>query len=161
MEMNHVKADDLKRNNFQCDYLLNTYNQQCWSLHMKLMSGHRSPIMHRSNPKVQVDVKYGQLKVIKAALRLSRHYVHAPMSKTGFYFWSLTTTKRIIKVATIWLGHRCPAVRFIWPLPTPWNCEGPRDPSEGRSMENCNWILWGHMPSTLVWNNLTRFWMKW
>jgi hypothetical protein len=67
--------------------------------------GHRCLIIHRLNPKVRVDVKNDQLKVIKATLKLSRHYVHALMFEVGFYFRSLTTTKPIIKEVPVYLGH--------------------------------------------------------
>ena len=56
---------------------------------MNLMVGHRCPIIHRLNPKDCVDIKNGQLKAIKAALRFSCRHVHALMFEVGFYFWSL------------------------------------------------------------------------
>ena len=36
-----------------------------------LMVGHWCPITHQLNPKTRVDIKNGQLKVIKAVLKLS------------------------------------------------------------------------------------------
>ena len=54
--------------------------------HMNLMVGHRCPIIHRLNPKDCVDIKNGQLKAIKAALRFSCRHVHALMFEVGFYF---------------------------------------------------------------------------
>ena len=80
---------------------------------MNLMVGHWCPITHRLSLKDHVDINNGQLKTIKAGLRLSRHLVHALMFEVGFYFRSLTTTKSIIKEALIYLGHRCPTIRFI------------------------------------------------
>lgn len=70
------------------------------------MEGHRCPIRHQLSLKVGVNVKTGQLKAIKAALRLSRRHVQALMSEVGFYFRSLTTAKPNS------LGHRCPVIRF-------------------------------------------------
>jgi hypothetical protein len=82
--------------------------------HVSLIARHRCPILHRWNPKAHVDVTNGQLKVIKAVLRLSRRPRHALMFKVGSYFQSLTTTKPIIKEALIHLGHWCLAIRFMW-----------------------------------------------
>ena len=80
-----------------------------WFLpYMNLMAGHWCLIIHQSNPKACVDVKNGQLKAIKTALRLSQHHVHILMFEVGFHFWSLTTTKPIVTKALIYLGHRCP-----------------------------------------------------
>jgi hypothetical protein len=42
--------------------------------------------MHQLNPKARVDVRFGLLKAIKAALILSRRPVHALMFEVGFYF---------------------------------------------------------------------------
>ena len=53
---------------------------------MNLMVGHRCSIIHRLNPKDCVDIKNGQLKAIKAALRFSCRHVHALMFEVGFYF---------------------------------------------------------------------------
>ena len=53
------------------------------------------------NPKARVNVKNGQLKAIKATLRLSRPPIHALMFEVGFYFRSLTSTKPIVKEAPI------------------------------------------------------------
>lgn len=67
-------------------------------------------------PKARIDIKNGQLKAIKAVLRLSRCHVHAMMFEFGFYFQSLTTlTKPITNEAPIYLGHQCicHALRFI------------------------------------------------
>ena len=86
------------------------YDIQRVSLYMNLMAGHWCPIIHRLNLKTHVDVKNGQLKAVKAALR---HLVHALMFKVGFYFRSFPTTKSIIKKALIYLGHHYPAIRFI------------------------------------------------
>ena len=69
------------------------------------MGGDRCPIIHRLNPKARVDIKNGQLKAMKAALRFSRHHVHTLIFKVGFYFQLLTITKPIIKEAPIYLGH--------------------------------------------------------
>ena len=77
------------------------------------MGGDRCPIIHRLNPKARVDIKNGQLKAMKAALRFSRRHVHTLIFKVGFYFQLLTITKPIIKEAPIYLGHQCPAIRFI------------------------------------------------
>ena len=71
---------------------------------MNLMMGHWCPIIHWLNPKARVDIKNGQLKAIKAMLRLSGRHVHTLMFKFGFYFKSLTTTKPITKEALIYLG---------------------------------------------------------
>ena len=58
---------------------------------MNLMAGHQCPIIQRFNPEALVDVKNGQLKAIRAALRLSRHLVHALMFKVDFiYLFSVT-----------------------------------------------------------------------
>ena len=82
---------------------------------MNLMAGHWCSIIHWLNPKACVNVKSDQLKVIKSTLRLSRHHVHTLklMFKVGFHFWSLTTTKPIIKEALIYLGNQCPDIRYI------------------------------------------------
>ena len=50
------------------------------------MTGYQCPIIHRLNPKARVNVKNGQLKAIKVALRLSRCLVHARVFEVGFYF---------------------------------------------------------------------------
>ena len=50
------------------------------------MAGHQCPIIYRLTPKARVDVNIGQLKVIKAALRLSKRYVDALMFEISFYF---------------------------------------------------------------------------
>ena len=63
---------------------------------MNLMVGHQCPIIHMLNSKACFKVKNGQLKAIKATLRLSRRPIHALMFKGGFMFLSLTTTKPII-----------------------------------------------------------------
>jgi hypothetical protein len=76
--------------------------------YMNLMAG------HRLNLKVHLNVRNGQLKTTKAALKLSPRHVHALMFKVGFYFRSLTTTKPIVKEARIYLVHECPTIRFIW-----------------------------------------------
>lgn len=77
------------------------------------MAGHQCSEIHRLNPKARVDVKFGLLKAIKAALKLSRRPVHGLMFQVGCYFRSLTTMKPIIKEeAPINLGHRCPTTRF-------------------------------------------------
>ena len=73
-------------------------------------------IIPQLNPKARVDVKNGQLKAIKAVLRLSRRPIHALIFKVRFYFQSFTTTKPIIKEAPIYLGHCCSAIRFICPF---------------------------------------------
>jgi hypothetical protein len=52
------------------------------------MAGHRCPMIHRFNPTALVDVENGELKAIKAALRLSRHPIHALMFKVGFFVFS-------------------------------------------------------------------------
>ena len=69
-------------------------------------------MIYRLNPKAHVDVKNGQLKAFKTVLRLSQYHVHALMFEIGFYFRSLTTTKRIITEGPIYFGHWCPAIRF-------------------------------------------------
>ena len=83
---------------------------------MNLMAGHQCPMIHQFNLKTCVDVKNGQLKAIKATLRLSRRRVHTSMFKVGLCFRSLTTTKSFIKEAPIYLGHQCPATRFKYQL---------------------------------------------
>ena len=60
--------------------------------HVKLMAGPRCPMMHRFSHKARVDIKNGWLKVIRAALSLSRRLVHNVMFEVDFYFQSLTTT---------------------------------------------------------------------
>ena len=84
-------------------------------------------IIHWLNPKARVNVKNGQLKAIKATLRLSRYPIHPLMFEVGFYFRSFTSTKPIVKEAPIYLGHQCPAITFIYSIklcdwvPTEWN----------------------------------------
>ena len=46
-------------------------------------------MIHQFSHEAHVDVKNGQLKVIKAALRLSQRPLHVLMFKVGFYFRSL------------------------------------------------------------------------
>ena len=50
------------------------------------MAGIWCPIIHRLNPKVCVDIKSGQLKAIKATLKLSQCRVHTLMFKVGYIF---------------------------------------------------------------------------
>ena len=73
---------------------------------MNLTARHRCPIIHQLNPKAHVIIKNGQLKAIKATLRLSQHPIHTLMFEVSFYFQSLTTTKPIVKDAPIYLVHR-------------------------------------------------------
>ena len=80
------------------------------------MVGHRCLIVHWSNPKTCVNVKNDPLKMIKVALGLSRHHVHTLMFEVGFYFWSLTITKLIIKEALNYLGHQCLIIHWSNPL---------------------------------------------
>ena len=69
------------------------------------------------NPKARVDVKTGQLKAIKVALRLSQHPVHALMFRIGYYFWSLTTTipilRRLRLFGTLVSRHKVHIVSFL------------------------------------------------
>ena len=58
--------------------------RQC--LVIELYDGTRFPMIHQLNPKACVNIKNGQLKVIKAVLRLSQHIIHALMFEIGFYF---------------------------------------------------------------------------
>ena len=51
---------------------------------MNLMAGHQCPIIYRLYPEIRVDIKNGQLKAIKAALRLSQHLVHTLMFEVGY-----------------------------------------------------------------------------
>ena len=44
--------------------------------HLNLMAGPWCPIMHQFSHKARINVKNGQLKVIKATLSLSRRLVH-------------------------------------------------------------------------------------
>ena len=81
--------------------------------HLNLTAGYWCPIMHWLNFKACANVKNGQLKAIEVALRLSRRRVHALMFEVRFYFQSLITKKPIIKEAPTYLGHVCPAIRFI------------------------------------------------
>ena len=85
-----------------------TYEESGCSLILELnvMAEHQCPIIHWLNPKVCVNVKNDQLKVIKATLRLSQHYVHALVFEVGFCLRSLTTTKPIVKEPPIHLEHR-------------------------------------------------------
>ena len=55
------------------------------NMQVNFMAGHRCPIIHRLNLKAGVIVKNGQLKAIKAALRLSRCHVHTLIFEVGFY----------------------------------------------------------------------------
>ena len=50
------------------------------------MAGPRRLIMHQFSHKTHVNVKNGQLKMIKAALSLSRCHVHNVMFQVGFIF---------------------------------------------------------------------------
>ena len=79
------------------------------------MAGHRCFTIHWLIPKTRVDVNNGQLKVIKATLRLSRHRVYVMMFEVGIYLQSLTITKAIAEEALIYLGHWGLAMRFICP----------------------------------------------
>jgi hypothetical protein len=71
------------------------------------MAGYWCPIIHRVTPKARVNVKNSKLKAIKEALRLSRCLIHTLMFEVGFLS---------DKEAPIYLGHWCPAIRFIFPI---------------------------------------------
>lgn len=58
--------------------------RQC--LVIELYGGTRCPMIHRLNPKAHVNIKNGQLKVIKAVLSLSQHLIHTLLFEIGFYF---------------------------------------------------------------------------
>ena len=64
---------------------------------MSLMAGHWCPIIHRFNLKTCVNVKNGQLKAIKAVLRLSRCIVHTLMINVGFLLFLITYNHKTIK----------------------------------------------------------------
>jgi hypothetical protein len=83
------------------------------NLYLNLMVGHQCPIIHQLNPKAPFDIKNGQSKAMKAALRLSRRHVHTLIFEIGFYFQSLIATKPLIKDAPSYLGHQCPAIRCM------------------------------------------------
>ena len=51
---------------------------------MNLMAGHHCPVIHQLNPKAHVNVKNGQLKVMKVALWLSQRPIHALLFEVGY-----------------------------------------------------------------------------
>ena len=63
------------------------------------MAGHQCPIRYLFSHKAHVNVKNGQLKVIKVALSLSQRPIHDLMFEVASYFQFSITTKPIIKEA--------------------------------------------------------------
>ena len=92
-----------------------------------LWRGHWCLMIHWFSHKAHVNVKSEQVKAIKAALRLSRHHVHALVFKVGLFCRSLSTTKPIVKEALIHLGHQCLTIRLTCVRSWTWtgNSTGP------------------------------------
>lgn len=84
--------------------------------HVNFMAGHHWPIIHQLNLKARVDVENGQLKAIKAALRLSQRHVHAPMFEVGFYFYSFKSQNQSLRrLQIIWTPMSRHKVHMLQP----------------------------------------------
>ena len=94
-----------------------TKKWMCWFLfffqYMTLMVVtlvfHNTPI----KPKARVDVNKWSVEGDQSSVEIISMSCTPLMFEVGFYFRSLTTIKPIIKEAPIYLGHRCPIVKFI------------------------------------------------
>ena len=94
-----------------------TKKWMCWFLfffqYMTLMVVtlvfHNTPI----KPKARVDVNKWSVEGDQSGVEIILTSCTPLMFEIGFYFRSLTTIKPIIKEAPIYLGHRCPIVKFI------------------------------------------------